>query len=201
MLRLALLSAALLALLPIGCGGGGGGGPVGTTVASGPRPIELSLMTADAQWIDVAELRGQPTLIFLFTTWDPASQAALSPVSRFARRHPEAHVFGLAAQPDARLLVDAYVHALDPSIAVSYDPRDQVPLGTSTLGPIQSVPAVIVLDAEGYEVRRYHGFPSRRVLERLLYEAGGGRADPDEAAEGITVEPTPLPLMGREVDR
>lgn len=198
--------------LATGCGGSGGGGQVGTTTANdGPRPVELSLTTSDGQWVDVGGLRGQPTLIFVFTTWDPTSQAALSPVSRFARRHPEAHVFGLAAQPDARLLVDAYVHALDPSIAITYDPRDQVALGTSVLGEIRSVPAVIALDAEGHEVRRYHGFPSQRVLERLLYQAGGGEAiagpsgagpnsaDPNGAE--VEAEPTPLPLMGREAAR
>lgn len=191
-------SALVALLLLLGCGGSSGA-PVGASSAGGPRPIELSLATSGGQWIDVGALRGRPTFIFVFTTWDPSSQAALTPVSRFARRHPEAHVFALAAQPDARLLVDAYVHALDPSIAIAYDPEDQVPLGTSVLGEIRSVPAVIVIDAEGYEVQRYHGFPSQRVLEHLLYAMSEATMAPNtEPVQALETEPADVPLMGRE---
>ena len=140
------------------------------------------LRRPSGEWIHLGDLRGKPVLLFVFATFDGVSQAALRPTSRFARAHPEAHVLGIAAQPDANQLLDPYERALAPSFPLTYDPARDVHHGTSPLGSLEAVPTYVMLDAFGVEVDRHVGFPSSRTLERLLALAERrGRPDtPDE---------------------
>lgn len=143
----------------------------GEAKASRTEPIELHLILSDRQRLSLSELRGKPTLVFLLATFDGVSQAALKPASHFARRHPEAHVIGVAAQPNPALLVDAWVTALDPAFPVGYTRDESVPRGTSELGPIEGVPTFIMLDREGRVVESHAGFAGVNKLERMLYRA------------------------------
>ncbi len=154
---------------------------VGQSTGGPPEtPIELALRRPAGDWIHVGDLRGRPVLLFVFATYDPACQAALRPLSRFARHHPDVHVIGVAAQPDAELLVDAYESALTPGFPLTYDPEHDLRYGTSPLGRIAGIPLFIMLDASGFEVGRYHGFPSSRSLDMLLERARarGGEHEP-----------------------
>ncbi len=152
-----------------------------STAEPPPRPIEMSLRRPSGEWIHLGDLRGQPVLLFLFATFDGVSQAALRPTARFARAHPDVHVIGIAAQPDANLLLDPYEAALAPGFPLTYDPARNVHHGTSPLGPVEAVPTFIMLDAFGVEAARHVGFPNSHTLDRLLASAlARGRPQPLE---------------------
>ena len=166
--------------------------PVGTSSPNAElRALEMTLRTPAGDWIHLGDLRGQPVLLFVFATWDGVSQAALQPVSRFARAYEDVHVLGVAAQPDAATLVDAYEHALEPPFPMTYDPEQNVHEGTSPLGVIHVVPTLIMLDARGLEVGRHVGFPNTNTLpnlrERALARGGVGEL-PNRPAIGLSSE-------------
>lgn len=176
----------LALLLLAACGGGDArpardeGPPVGMSgpdTAGGERPaaaegsVELTLRRADGTFLEVGEQRGQPVLLYVFATFDGVSQMLLNPLRNVAERHPELRIIGIAAQPSARLLVDAYVHALAPPFPVTYDPRESVRGGESALGEIDTIPTLIVLDERGVEVARHTGFADERRIEALIAAA------------------------------
>lgn len=156
----------------LACGGSSSESPVGRSVREpDPRAIEMSLRRPNGDWIHLGDLRGKPVLLFVFATFDGVSQAALRPLRRFARDHPDVHVIGVAAQPDANQLLDPYEHALAPPFPLTYDPARDVHHGTSPLGLIEAVPTFIMYDARGMEVDRHIGFPSSHTLPRLRERA------------------------------
>lgn len=174
-----------LALLVAACGGGEAtsepveGPPIGTSpdaseTAGGERvpategSVELALRRADGTFIDVGELRGEPVLLVILATFDGTSQMLLRPLREVAARHPELRMIGVAAEPSARLLIGPYETALEPPFAVTYDPEEQVREGTSALGPIDTVPTLILLDDRGVEAGRLTGFQRADAIEALL---------------------------------
>ena len=170
------------------CGGGGSAERVGVSNDDpAPRPVELELRTPDGVPVFVGDLRDKPVLVFFFATFDGMSQASLRPLSRFVRHHPDVHVLGIAVQPDAESLLDAWAHALEPPFVVTYDPRGTVSAGASDFGTIDQIPTYVLLDANGYEVDRHVGFASQNRLDRMLLLAGP-RAEPEPDAD----EPPPL---------
>lgn len=161
-----------------------------TTPAEQEDAIALVLKTPDERFVELSDLRGNPTLLFVFATFDGVSQAALRPLSRFVRAHEgELNVVGVAAQPNAKDLIDAWQAALHPPFVVCYDPTKQVEEGTSALGRIETVPSYVMLSAWGVETARASGFQSENALQRLWQKSGG----PDSNAE-----PTARPLLGDE---
>lgn len=136
--------------------------------------IELALRRPDGTFLDIGEMRGTPILIFVFATFDAVSQVELHPLQEIARAHPDLPIIGIAAQPGARLLVEAYEHALNPPFQVTYDPEETVSEGQSSLGPIEAVPTFIMLDRRGVPVGRHVGFAEQPELEALV-RAGGAR--------------------------
>ena len=151
-----------------GCGGETAERVGVTDTAPAPQPVELELRTHDGVPVFVGDLRGRPVLLFLFATFDGVSQAALRPLSRFVRHHPEVHVVGIAVQPDPEELVAAWAFALTPPFTVTFDPRDRVSTGTSDLGTVGTVPTFIVLGADGMEVARHEGWASENQLDRMV---------------------------------
>src|SRR5687768_16814705 len=191
--RRALLPIVMVAIASGACGGGSTEGAIGETHAEPPaEPLELALRTPTGEFVDIGDLRGRPTLLFLFATFDGVSQAALRPLARFVRAHPDVHVLGIAAQPNAAPLLEAYRLALAPSFTLTYDPEERITEGTSNLGDVDTVPTYIMLDADGMEVARHTGFAGENKLERLLLSAqpAGGTA-PGERAP---------PLLGTRVE-
>lgn len=175
MTRLLALSVVCLAAC-----GGAQGESVGVSHSFPTRAVELTLRSPDGQFIDVGDLRGAPTLLFVFATFDELSQASLNAVARFHRLHPEAHVLGVAAQPDAEELLGAYAEALHIAFTVAYDPENTVARGLSGLGPIEAVPMFIVIDENGFIVAEHVGYASENQLENLLLTA----TRPAAASEG-----------------
>ncbi len=172
-----------VAVLAAACGASQADGRVGVTDEAPERaPVELELRTPAGVPIFLGDLRGKPVLLFVFATFDGVSQASLRPLGRFVRHHPDVHVIGIAMQPEAETLLDAWAHALGPPFTVAYDPRDRLSMGTSDLGAVDRVPTYVLIDAAGYEVDRHVGFASERKLERMLLDAGA-RARPQQEAE------------------
>lgn len=145
------------------------GGAKGTTPESvrGVR-LDLGLRLSDGRWLELADLRGTPVLLFVFATFDTVSQASLTSLRPFVPQHPEVVVIGIAAQPRAAQLVEAWAYALDPPFVVGANPYGYVENGESTLGKIEIVPTYILYDASGYEIDRTTGLLSEAGLARLV---------------------------------
>jgi len=133
----------------------------------GPR-LDLGIRLTDGRWLELMDLRGTPVLVFVFATFDAVSQASLKSLRPFVPQHPDLIVVGVAAQPRAEQLVDAWAYALDPPFAVGADPYGHVENGESSLGKIETVPTFILYDADGREVDRRTGLLSEGDLDRLV---------------------------------
>lgn len=159
------LYAVTFLVLMVGCATGGQG--VGRRGSKTPG-ILLGIRTTSGDWLEIAELRGKPTLLFVFATFDSGSQAAVRALGRIVARHPDVQVVGVAAQPDPATLVDAWAYALNPNFTVGYDPTGSVEEGQSALGKIEAVPMFILLDEGGRELRRVDGYKTVKQLDAFL---------------------------------
>ncbi len=130
--------------------------------------LDLGVRLTDGRWLELADLRGTPVLLFVFATFDTVSQASLTSLRPFVPQHPNVIVVGVAAQPRASQLVEAWAYALDPPFVVGANPDGSVENGESTLGKIETVPTFILYDADGYEVARRTGLLSEGDLARLV---------------------------------
>ncbi len=130
--------------------------------------LDLGLRLSDGRWLELADLRGKPVLLFVFATFDAVSQAALKSLRPFVPQHPEVLVIGIAAQPRATQLVEAWDYALDPPFVVGADPYGRVENGQTMLGKIETVPTYILYDARGYEVDRTTGLVTEGDLAKLV---------------------------------
>ena len=168
--RPATMIGVLLTLAIAGCGGANASDDVGRSrAAREAEPIELALRTPEGVFVDLGDLRGKPVVLFVFATFDTACQAATRPLARFQRTHVgDAHVIGVAVQPNAAELVGPWSQALGITFTVTYEPEPRILAGATDLGNIAGVPSYIVLDAEGLVVARHTGFASENKLARLL---------------------------------
>ncbi|MFW2388511.1 MAG: TlpA family protein disulfide reductase [Polyangiales bacterium] len=158
----------ILLVLSSACASGSTSTQTSTAKArSGPR-LHLELRLVDGSWVDLVELRGTPVLVFVFATFDAVSQASLKSLRPFVPQHPEVVVVGVAAQPRAAQLVEAWSYALDPPFPVGTNPYGRVENGESMLGKIEQVPTYILFDANGYEVDRTTGLLSEGDLAELI---------------------------------
>ncbi|MDH3655940.1 MAG: hypothetical protein OEN21_16880 [Myxococcales bacterium] len=159
---------AILVVIASGCARGAGSARETTPAStSGPR-LDLGLRLTDGRWVELAELRGTPVLLFVFATFDAVSQASLKSLRPFVPQHPELIVIGVAAQPRAAQLVEAWDYALDPPFVVGTNPYGRVENGESMLGKIETVPTYILYDAAGYEIDRTTGLLSEGDLAQLV---------------------------------
>lgn len=168
--HVAMRLGALLALAIAGCGGASASDELGRGRSQhDAEPIELALRTPEGVFVDLGDLRGKPVVLFVFATFDPVSQAATRPLARFQRAHADdAHVVGVAVQPNAAELVGPWSQALGITFTVTYEPEPRILAGATDLGNIAGVPSYIVLDADGVVVARHTGFASENKLARLL---------------------------------
>jgi hypothetical protein len=160
-----------LLLLSFSCAAIGCSGAARPDVRFNAPPIELGLQMADRKHLELADLRGQPVLLFIFTTFDDASQLALAPLERVLKRPGSPQALGIAVQPDPQQLLPLYRDALAVSFALGFDPANTVVGGGSMLGPIATVPTYILLDAEGRISARHTGAMSQAELESFLAAA------------------------------
>jgi len=158
----------ILLALGLGCARDSSGVQETTPEAAKGARLDLGLRLSDGRWLELADLRGTPVLLFVFATFDAVSQASLMSLRPFVRQHPEVVVIGVAAQPRAMQLVEAWAYALDPPFVVGADPYGSVENGESTLGKIETVPTYILYGANGYEMDRTTGLVTEGDLARLV---------------------------------
>jgi hypothetical protein len=156
-----------------GCAGASASARTATARADkGPR-LDLGLRLTDGRWLELGDLRGTPVLLYVFATFDAVSQASLKSFRPFVPQHPEIVVIGIAAQPRAAQLVEAWAYALDPPFVVGTDPYGSVENGESSIGKIELVPTFILYDADGYEVDRTTGLVTESDLAQLVSGIAG----------------------------
>ena len=156
--------------LAAGCGGNSAttrSGSTSSAEARGPR-LELGVRLADGRWLELGDLRGKPVLLFVFATFDMVSQAAIKPLRPFVQQHPNVVVVGVASEPRATQLVEAWAYALDPPFVVGADPYGNVENGRTALGRIETVPTYILYDEAGYEVDRVTGYQGEGDLDAMV---------------------------------
>jgi hypothetical protein len=163
-----LLALMLGSVLVLGCARDSSSAQRTTPEAATGVRLDLGLRSSDGRWIELADLRGTPVLLFVFATFDAVSQASLTSLRPFVPQHPEVIVIGIAAQPRALQLVEAWAYALDPPFIVGADPYGRVENGESMLGKIETVPTYILYDAEGYEIDRTTGLVTEGDLALLV---------------------------------
>jgi hypothetical protein len=158
----------ILLAVAFGCARNPAGARETTPQVTNGQRLDLGLRLTDGRWLELADLRGTPVLLFVFATFDAVSQANLTSLRPFVPQHPEVIVVGVAAQPRATQLVEAWAYALDPPFVVGTNPNGSVETGESMLGKIETVPTFILYDANGYEIGRRIGLLSEGDLARLV---------------------------------
>lgn len=154
----------------------------------GSEPLQLEVRTASGRPIDLADYRGAPVLIALIGTYDTASQAAIEPLERYARHHPDVFVVALLAQQGADMLIGPFSDAADATFPIAFDPTSTLLEGRTSIGAVESVPSFVTLDALGVVVVKHNGIASEGQLDILVERA---RAHAPVQTNGT------LPLMGR----
>ncbi|HEX4354151.1 MAG TPA: TlpA disulfide reductase family protein [Polyangiales bacterium] len=140
--------------------------------SSAPAPtLDLTLGRADGTTIEFAAISGRPTLLFLFATYDSASQFALAQLLKFVEHEPDLQVIGIALQPDAKAFLDLYKQSLSVPFALYYDPGNRLLRGGTVLGRVRAVPMLVALDADGGVRDQHFGVPSTDELRSLTDRA------------------------------
>ena len=140
----------------------------GTETRPSAPSLELALTTEDGRSLELAALRGRPTLMFLFATFDGSSQLALAPLMAATENEERVTVIGVAVQPDARTFLGPFRAALDVPFALYIDEQQALIEGKTALGKLPGVPAFVALDAAGHVRRTFFGVADRDELERLI---------------------------------
>ena len=92
-----------------------------------------------------------------FTTYDEASQLALTPLTNFLAAHKQLQALGIATQPNPEALLPLYRDALGLAFPLVYEAEPQIVSGQSMLGRIDTVPTYVLLDASGRVAARHTG--------------------------------------------
>lgn len=151
-------------------------------------PIELSIVLPGKGFLELAELRGRAGLLYFFSTFDTASQAMLTPLGQMIPDHPDFFFVGVAVQPDARNLVEAWVAALSPPLTVGYEPRETLTTSRSPVGKIEGIPSTVSVDRYGRPVEKREGVLTASELAEMLERAakiGGGHSSSDQDRRAI----------------
>lgn len=129
------------------------------TAATPRPPLEAALRSADGEPMMLSQLRGQPVLLFLFSTFDEASQLALGRLLEARRELDGLLVIGVALQPNPAPFLDSYGAALAVDFPLLFEPQAHIVSGRSALGGPISVPTLVLLDARGHPVEEFVGVP------------------------------------------
>jgi peroxiredoxin len=133
--------------------------------------LDLSLTNEEGRSLDLSALRGRPSVLFLFATYDAPSQVALMPLLAASKAEDRATFVGIAVQPDAQAFLAPFRKALDIPFALYFDGTGALLKGTTALGKIPGIPAFVALDAEGHVCKTFIGVPSKADLESVIASA------------------------------
>lgn len=139
------------------------------TPSAGP-PVELELKTSTGEWLSLSSLRGRPTLLFLFATYDSASQLLWAPITLVRPDFPTLQLVAVALQPDAERLLPMYGESLGIRDPLASDDGEVIRGGESSLGPIAAIPTLILIGPDGREQARRTGATSSEALHQWLDE-------------------------------
>jgi peroxiredoxin len=143
-------------------------GCAGSQTGSSTPALDLTLTSDAGRNLELAALRGRPTLLFLFATYDPISQLALTPLMAASKTQPDVTVVGVAVQPDAREFLKPFRDALDIPFALYFDGSGALLQGKTALGRIPGIPAYVALDAQGHVRATFFGVAKAQDLEALI---------------------------------
>ncbi len=153
---------ALALVLAAACGGA-------PAAAPRSRPVALVLPAVDGGDIDLAALRGRIVIVHVFTTWSLEATGDVPQLIEAAARAADVVVVGLALDPEGYQVIAPWRRALDVGYLVAVaDPA--VRAGDSPLGPLQAVPATLVLDRDGTIVRHIARALAADELTRVIDE-------------------------------
>ena len=153
-----------LALLLFGCASAPSAPP-------SAAPLKLALARADGRSIELSAYGGQPLLLFLFATYDEASQLALVKLTQFLSQHGAVQVAGVLMQPDAATFLPLFKEAVSLPFEVYYDQDLRILKGESPLGKLNGIPTFVSLDAAGRVQDVRFGVLNSEQLEQLTGKA------------------------------
>ncbi len=148
------------------------------SVAHGCEPRHFAFERVGGGSVTSAELRGRLTVVAFVATYDRASQAEARLVGSALRRHrPRINALGIALEPrESRPMVEAFASALELNYPLAFADADSI-AGRGAFDGIQSVPSVVLLDAQGCEVWRHIGLVDAAELEDALTRAGASASN------------------------
>jgi hypothetical protein len=130
--------------------------------------LELTLTRSDGRQDELGALLAKPTLLFMFATYDTASQFELTRLSHFAATEPRVDIIGVAVQPDAKTFLKLFQEALSVPFALYFDPSDQLLQGKTALGKVEAVPAFVALDPDAHIRALRYGPATESQLRELV---------------------------------
>jgi len=92
--------------------------------------------------VDLAQLRGQPVVLYFWASWCTACKLTSPTVASFARRHPEVRVLGVAME-DADAARAYLGQALPPYAVLVENPAIRQAY------PVRALPTTVVIDRGG----------------------------------------------------
>jgi len=133
--------------------------------------LDLSLTRADGARAELSAWRGRPLLLFLFATYDEASQLEFVPLQQLLERERQLQVVGVALQPEAATFLKLFQRALSVPFELYYDADNQLLHKQTALGALRGVPAFVALDAEGRIRGVHYGVATHEQLRALAASA------------------------------
>lgn len=133
--------------------------------------LDLKVTDEQGRSLELAELRGRPSVLFLFTTYDATSQLALTPLVLASQTEERVTFIGIAVQPDAEPFLGQFKAFLDIPFALYIDNDGTLLQGKSALGQLPGVPAYVALDAEGHVRKTFFGVAKQDDIEELVESA------------------------------
>lgn len=138
-------------------------------------PVELTGEDLEGEPLDLADLRGKPTVVTVWGSWcGPCIAEAPDVVAAAEELERTANFVGINLRDASTSEAQAYERKYDVPYPSFYSPDGQAMLSFSgTLGP-RTIPAFVVLDREGRIAGSIiGGLPSRQTLVDLVADVDG----------------------------
>jgi hypothetical protein len=134
------------------------------------RVVDLSLPSLDGDAVELASLRGRPTVVHFSTTGSLAAQLDIDELRRARAARPRAfEVVEVALDPTQPRLIRAWADASGIDWLVLLAVPGLVAGGTA-FGPLQVTPTTFLLDADGRVVWGHEGGLPRGALVKVIGE-------------------------------